>query len=97
MSNVTDPEGGDGPYALPPPDPLTSPTNPAYADDRQAALRLWAILDSIDTASDQAKGNDGVYRAYVEKRVRDRFAVFASDGYHLFRVPAIGPPIQVDE
>jgi len=40
-------------------------------DDKKCALRLWILLDDIDTASDIAKGNDIHYRVMttaIQKR-----------------------------
>jgi len=48
---------------------------------KEAAIKLWELLDDIDTASDQAKDNDQAYRHYVEKRQSERFKIMTSDGY----------------
>lgn len=37
--------------------------------------RLWKLLDDIDTASDIAKADDGLFRALVEQYQRQRFDV----------------------
>jgi len=42
------------------------------------------MLDEIDSMSDMVKGDDRLYRAMVEKKQRERFTVFESDGYNLF-------------
>lgn len=51
---------------------------------KEAAIKLWELLDDIDTASDQAKDNDQAYRHYVEKRQSERFKIMTSDGYDLY-------------
>ena len=61
-----------------------SPINTNNFNYKIAAIKLWQILDDIDTAGDQAKENDKSYRAYVESRQIERFEVFTSDGYKLF-------------
>lgn len=53
-------------------------------DFKQAAIQLWKIIDDIDTYSDMAKGNDKAFRNAVEKKVRARFNILESDGYHLY-------------
>jgi hypothetical protein len=45
------------------------------------AQYLFYLLDDIDTASDIAKGNDKLYREYVESLHRRRFDVAETDGY----------------
>ena len=54
------------------------------AEREHAAMKLWIILDDIDTTSDMAKGNDSAYRERVERLQKQRFEVFTSDGYDLF-------------
>lgn len=53
-------------------------------DYKKAAVELWHMLDDIDTYSDIVKDNDKVFREVVEKKVRQRFNVFESDGYCLY-------------
>ena len=53
-------------------------------DYKEIAIKLWKMIDDIDTYSDQAKENDKAYRKAVEKKVRDRFDLIQSDGYSLF-------------
>lgn len=50
---------------------------------KQAAIRLWQMLDDIDTYSDMAKGDDKFYRKLVERKQRERMKVMVSDGYSL--------------
>lgn len=50
-------------------------------DYKNIALYLFYLLDDIDTASDIAKGNDKLYREYVEAHHRRRFDVASTDGY----------------
>ena len=54
---------------------------------RQAVEALWTIIDDIDTCSDMAKGNDKVYRQFVERRQAERWAdtSIRSDGYNIYR------------
>lgn len=55
---------------------------------RSAADKLWSLLDDIDTACDMFKPSDEVgYRKFYEytmRRVGERQAILASDGYDLF-------------
>ena len=44
---------------------------------------LFGLLDDIDSASDQAKGNDKVYRRWVEAILKRRFEVATTDGYEV--------------
>jgi hypothetical protein len=53
-------------------------------DWKMIALHLFYLLDDIDTASDIAKENDKLYREYVEKLHRKRFAVATTDGYGVY-------------
>lgn len=53
---------------------------------KSAAIRLWKMLDDIDTYSDVAKDNDKVYRRLVEAKQQERFAIMQSDGYSLFSI-----------
>ncbi len=56
--------------------------------DCNNCIKLWDILDDIDTASDIIKPTDeGGYRKfydYVMTKVNDRFSIISSDGYSLF-------------
>lgn len=51
---------------------------------RDMAVKLWKMLDDIDTASDIAKSNDGFYRRMVEAVQKRRHQIITSDGYGLF-------------
>lgn len=76
---------GDQPPNPTQPDDTLSHTALEFYDFRAGIIELWTILDDIDTASDQAKGNDQAYRNYVEKVVKKRFRVLTSDGYQLYQ------------
>lgn len=55
---------------------------------RAAADKLWTLLDDIDTACDMFKPADEVgyqkFYKYTMRRVAERQAILASDGYDLF-------------
>jgi len=55
---------------------------------KEKAIKLWELLDDIDTASDLFKPNDlksyEVYYKYITKKYQERFKIFTSDGYNLF-------------
>lgn len=48
---------------------------------KDIALYLFYLLDDIDTASDIVKGDDKLYREYVDALCRKRFEVAETDGY----------------
>lgn len=50
-------------------------------DAKAAAIFLFDLLDSIDTVSDIAKGDDAAFRREVERIHRRRFEVATTDGY----------------
>lgn len=45
----------------------------------EAAVKLWALLDDIDTASDVAKGDDKLYREICDRIQRRRFDVMSGE------------------
>ena len=51
----------------------------------EEAVTLWKLLDDIDSYSDMAKGDDALFRRLVERKVTERFDVYTSDGYNLFK------------
>ena len=69
-----------------------TPTPLTKCDDletlKSAADKLWTLLDDIDTACDMFKPSDEEgYRKFYEytmRRVMERHAILASDGYNLF-------------
>lgn len=63
-------------------------------DYRVAAIKLWNMLDDIDTYSDLAKSNDKFYRELVENKQKERMNVFKSDGYNLF-IDGLDEPIDI--
>ena len=54
---------------------------------RDAVIKLWAIIDDIDTYGDMAKSDNELYRALVEKRQKERWdeVDIVSDGYDLYK------------
>lgn len=44
-------------------------------DKDRVIYQLWKIIDDIDTIGDVAKGNDKLYRKFVEQKQRSRFDV----------------------
>lgn len=51
---------------------------------KEIAIKLWGMLDDIDTYSDMAKSDEKLYRNLVERKQRQRFELITSDGYDLF-------------
>ena len=55
----------------------------AYAagvkDEREKSLRLWMLLDEVDTADDIAKSDDAVYRSLCRQAHQKRWAVLTGD------------------
>ena len=54
---------------------------------RQAAIKLWEIIDDIDTTDDMARENNEWYRKRVQHSQKQRFEIFESDGHTLFLPP----------
>ncbi len=49
----------------------------------EQAKFLFGLLDDIDSATDQARSNDKVYRRWVEEITKKRFEVATTDGYEV--------------
>jgi hypothetical protein len=63
-----------------------APTNVREAEDQRnmrnwkaAAVRLWQLLDDLDTADDVAKADDATYRRIAQSLQRARFAIVSGD------------------
>jgi len=48
------------------------------------AIKLWSLLDDIDTASDMLKPERNPFYEFAMSKVEQRFRYLASDGYKLF-------------
>ncbi len=53
--------------------------NLAIAHEREKSLRLWMLLDDVDTADDIAKADDAVYRRLCRKAHAKRWGVLTGD------------------
>ena len=49
------------------------------ANEREKSLRLWMLLDDVDTADDIAKSDDAVYRSLCRQAHQKRWAVLTGD------------------
>lgn len=49
------------------------------AEEREKSLRLWMLLDDVDTADDIAKSDDAVYRSLCRQAHQKRWAVLTGD------------------
>ena len=49
------------------------------AAEREKSLRLWMLLDDVDTADDIAKSDDAVYRSLCRQAHQKRWAVMTGD------------------
>ena len=49
------------------------------AAEREKSLRLWMLLDDVDTADDIAKADDAVYRSLCRKAHAKRWGVLTGD------------------
>ncbi len=49
------------------------------AAEREKSLRLWMLLDDVDTADDIAKADDAVYRSLCRKAHAKRWGVLNGD------------------
>lgn len=49
------------------------------AAEREKSLRLWMLLDDVDTADDIAKSDDAVYRNLCRQAHQKRWAVMTGD------------------
>lgn len=56
----------------------------AISRERQRAMRLWDILDDIDTLDDACREHDAAFRKRVREHVHRRFEHFKSDGHTLY-------------
>ena len=50
----------------------------AQAEEREKSLRLWMLLDDVDTADDIAKTDDTVYRSLCRQAHGKRWNVMTS-------------------
>jgi hypothetical protein len=53
--------------------------NLAITHEREKSLRLWMLLDDVDTADDIAKSNDAVYRSLCRQDHAKRWSVLTGD------------------
>jgi hypothetical protein len=57
--------------------------NAAYAAgvaaEREKSLRLWMLLDDVDSADDIAKSDDAVYRSLCRQAHQKRWTVLTGD------------------
>lgn len=51
----------------------------AIAAERQKSLRLWMLLDDIDTADDIAKADDELYRSICKSYQKKRWEVLSDE------------------
>jgi len=55
---------------------------------KEKTIKLWKLLDDIDTATDLFSLHDlksyEAYYKYVTKKQQERHKIFISDGYNLF-------------
>ena len=51
----------------------------ARADEREKSLRLWMLLDDVDTADDIAKADDAIYRSLCRQAHKKRWDVLTGD------------------
>ena len=49
------------------------------AAERQKSLRLWMLLDDIDTADDVAKADDKLYRSLCQKHQKKRWEILSEE------------------
>lgn len=61
-------------------------------DFKQNAIKLWNIIDDIDTFLDIAKGDYELFYKNTAQRVKERAKIFKSDGYDLIN-PKTGKKI----
>ena len=47
--------------------------------EREKALRLWMLLDDIDTADDIAKSDDKLYRRICQNHQKKRWHILSGD------------------
>lgn len=51
----------------------------AVTAEREKALRLWMLLDDIDTADDIAKSDDKLYRKICQNHQKNRWHILSGD------------------
>ena len=49
------------------------------AAERQKSIRLWMLLDNIDTADDIAKSDDRLYRSICQKYQKKRWEILSGE------------------
>lgn len=49
------------------------------AAEREKSLRLWMLLDDVDTADDIAKADDAIYRSLCRQAHKKRWDVLTGD------------------
>ena len=49
------------------------------AAERQKSIRLWMLLDDIDTADDIAKADDKLYRSICQKYQKKRWEILSEE------------------
>lgn len=60
-------------------DQLIAFTALVAAAERQKSLRLWMLLDDIDTADDIAKSDDRLYRSICQKYQKKRWEILSEE------------------
>ena len=58
-------------------DSLTEFANLVAAAEREKSLRLWMLLDDIDTADDIAKSDDKLYRLICQNHQKKRWDILS--------------------
>jgi hypothetical protein len=48
---------------------------------KEAAVRLWQLLDDIDSLDDGCRGNDPAFRELVREKIQKRYQFAEADGY----------------
>jgi len=49
------------------------------AKEREKSLKLWMLLDDVDTADDIAKADDAIYRSLCRQAHKKRWDVLTGD------------------
>lgn len=49
------------------------------AAEREKSLRLWMLLDDIDTADDIAKSDDKLYRSICQRHQKKRWEILSGE------------------
>ena len=59
---------------------------------RQTVIALWSIIDDIDTYSDMAKGDNVLFREWVERKQKERWTKtgVVTDGIDIYQSKAEG-------